>query len=121
MESPAKRRRKNDNKTSPLPARSLDFFFAKQNAKAKSGNEDLRSSRASASNGLVEADSTLNDEEFARRLQAEWSAEQETKKPAEPVQQASQTLDSIGSNDGPPNYEANEPPQESNGIAMVLV
>jgi DNA ligase 1 len=81
MESPTKRRRKNDSKPSPTPNRSLDFFFGKQAAKQQQSSGGLK-------NGLVNqrpdttvesADSVfsegLTDEEFARKLQEEWSRE----------------------------------------------
>ena len=78
MESPAKRRKKNDSKASPLPNRSLDFFFGKQVQKQEKpatnggastgrGNDDLQSSEV--------ATSELTDEDLARQLQEQWAQE----------------------------------------------
>lgn len=81
MESPAKRRKKNDSNASPVPSKSLDFFFAKQ--KAKSEGEEVRVANpvASTVNGKEDGipDTGVitihDDEEFARNLQAEWDNE----------------------------------------------
>ena len=69
MESPAKRRKKNDQKPSPLPARSLEFFFAKQHA--KSTEED----KATAGSAAADHGRELTDEELARKLHEEWMRE----------------------------------------------
>ena len=69
MESPAKRRKKNDQKPSPLPARSLEFFFAKQHAKSK--EED----KATAVSVAADHGRELTDEELARKLHEEWMRE----------------------------------------------
>ena len=80
MESPAKRRKKNDSKPSPLPNRSLDFFFGKQgqkrekpalNGKASPEHpKDVTDAAAASTDGLT-------DEELARKLQEEWAREDE--------------------------------------------
>jgi DNA ligase 1 len=83
MESPAKRRKKNSTKASPLPARSLDFFFAKQNAKAR--GEDAKIGNPAGEGGIAQREDTStagaaavqDDEEFARRLQAQWDQDHE--------------------------------------------
>lgn len=82
MNSPAKRRKKNDSKASPLPARSLDFFFAKQSAKVSDNTASTPKSDANEQEQDFpgdEANATQDDEEFARKLQAEWDNEQEVK------------------------------------------
>ena len=75
MESPAKRRKKNDSKASPLPNRGLDFFFGKQaanqkkpevNGTAPTGGKDATIETSDAGEGLT-------DEELARKLQEEWA------------------------------------------------
>ena len=73
MDSPSKRRKKNDGSSKPV--RKLDFFFAKQNARAAAATEN-------APRAIVESDapqavdpSNLTDEEYARRLQEEWNKE----------------------------------------------
>ena len=96
MESPAKRRKKNDRKTSPPPARSLDFFFAKQNAKAR--GEDAKIAQPVTDDvdgqGLTvphgRANKAQDDEQFARKLQAEWDNEQDKKMIVDPAQGVSQ-------------------------------
>ena len=76
MESPAKRRKKNDPKTSPLPGRSLDFFFSRQNDKA---NKDIasaaRDNPAQQAEPETDAFHHLTDEELARKLHEEWAKE----------------------------------------------
>jgi hypothetical protein len=74
MESPAKRRKKNDQKPSPLGARSLDFFFAKQNSKATKGSNS-EEVEATASAGSRDNGRHLTDEELARKLHDEWAKE----------------------------------------------
>lgn len=83
MESPTKRRKKNDNKGSSLQARSLDFFFAKQNAIAEGDHSKTNNTVTKAANGEAEGapdttvDSIQDDEDFARKLQAKWDNENE--------------------------------------------
>ena len=74
MESPAKKRKKNDSKASPLPARSLDFFFGKQKEQAKLAtvNGVLGSHQEQ---GDEVPNSGLTDEELARQLQEQWAQE----------------------------------------------
>jgi DNA ligase 1 len=108
MESPAKRRKKNDSKASPLPARNLDFFFAKQNAKAKGERANLpgnlENDLKDRANGNLKANNggVLSDEEYARKLQAEWdnkneqtpniASSQEASRPEEDDRQDNQLL-----------------------------
>jgi DNA ligase-1 len=75
MESPAKRRKKNDQKPSPLPARSLDFFFAKQNDNATKSTKSTEEVQATASPVTRDEGRALTDEELARKLQEEWAKE----------------------------------------------
>ena len=74
MESPAKKRKKNETKASPLPARGLDFFFAKQKDKATKPEvgDVIRSSLES--NGDSEGQG-LTDEQLARKLHSQWAQE----------------------------------------------
>ena len=96
MESPAKRRKKNDRKTSPPPARSLDFFFAKQNAKARGEDAKIAQSVTGDIDGQdltvlhSQANKAQDDEQFARKLQAEWDNEQDKKVIVDPAQGVSQ-------------------------------
>ena len=75
MESPAKRRKKNDSKPSPLPSRGLDFFFGKQAAKQKKPEVDSKSfeSGKDTPKGTEDNGEGLTDEELARKLQEEWA------------------------------------------------
>jgi DNA ligase 1 len=70
-QSPAKKRKKNNTQASPIPTRSLDYFFGKQRAdpapaKQTAVNEDEDNGAGSAS---------LTDEELARSLQQQFDEE----------------------------------------------
>ncbi|CAI6338858.1 unnamed protein product [Periconia digitata] len=74
MGSPTKRRKKNDGSSQPV--RNLNYFFAKQRANAKPDAEQPKDETPTTVDGLNEGDdSTLTDEQLARKLQAEWDAE----------------------------------------------
>ena len=73
MESPAKRRKKNDQKPSPLPARSLDFFFAKQNGKATKNATSTEEDQSEKGPGIADDCRVLTDEELARKLHEQWT------------------------------------------------
>ncbi|KAI2475719.1 DNA ligase [Pyrenophora tritici-repentis] len=79
MNSPSKRRKKNDG--SGKPVRSLDYFFAKQTAKATSKDAPTNTSAS------AEDDTTgLTDEELARKLQEQFDKEdQERAQDVEPA------------------------------------
>jgi DNA ligase-1 len=77
MESPAKRRKKNEQKSSPLPARSLDFFFAKQNAKPAKSTKSIEVVQTSESQTARDYGRQLTDEELARKLHEQWMKEDE--------------------------------------------
>ncbi|KAF3004798.1 hypothetical protein E8E13_003085 [Curvularia kusanoi] len=74
MDSPSKRRKKNDGSSKPV--RKLDFFFAKQNAKAAAVTDDAPKNTANSNAPQVVDPSNLTDEEYARRLQEEWNKEE---------------------------------------------
>jgi DNA ligase 1 len=75
MESPTKRRKKNDQKPSQLPERSIDFFFAKQNDKATQSTRFSETIQATASPVTGDGEQHLTDEELARKLHEEWAKE----------------------------------------------
>jgi DNA ligase 1 len=75
MESPTKRRKKNDQKPSQLPERSIDFFFAKQNDKATQSTKFSETIQATASPVTGDGEQHLTDEELARKLHEEWTKE----------------------------------------------
>lgn len=72
MESPSKRRKKNDSKPAPVAHRSLDFFFRKQTQQSVA----LPSSPSEQDQSI--AKQPLSDEELARKLQEEWAKEDES-------------------------------------------
>ena len=95
MNSPSKRRKKNDG--SGKPVRSLDYFFAKQTAKATAKDAPTN---AGPSEPPVDEDNTgLTDEELARKLQEQWDKED---------QQQAQNQEPVSSN------ELYEEPQKAN-------
>ncbi|KAF1828842.1 ATP-dependent DNA ligase [Decorospora gaudefroyi] len=71
MNSPAKRRKKNDG--SGLPVRSLDYFFAKQTAKATTKDAPTKPDDEQARTQPDDAE--LTDEQLARKLQEQWDRE----------------------------------------------
>lgn len=73
MNSPSKRRKKNDGSSKPV--RKLDFFFAKQTAKAAAAAANDASSTSTPDAALPVDPSNLTDEEYARKLQEEWDKE----------------------------------------------
>ncbi|XPS68549.1 hypothetical protein M3J09_000836 [Ascochyta lentis] len=73
MDSPSKRRKKNDGSSKPI--RKLDFFFAKQTAKAAAAGTDATKNTTEANSPQVIDPSNLTDEEYARKLQEEWNNE----------------------------------------------
>lgn len=81
MSTPSKRRKTNNHQSSPQTVGSLDFFFSKQKGEKapKKTDEDARSQDFSnghlGSQGRDSHDieaQTLTDEEYARKVQAEW-------------------------------------------------
>ncbi len=87
MSTPNKRRKTNNHKPSPQTVRSLDFFFGKpkaEHAPKKQVDGEPIPDESSTYQVRPEAENTepgakdLTDEEFARRLQAEWN-EKESK------------------------------------------
>ena len=70
--SPAKKRKLNNGgKTSSAPAKSLEYFFSKQNSIASSKLKIASENLELGSNDVPQ----LTDEELARKLQAEWDEE----------------------------------------------
>ena len=80
MSTPNKRRKKNDYNSSPQPIKSLDYFFGKQREKNDEQTQVTRANGTDNDNHLGsvnDEDHTgdLTDEQLARKLQAEWDAE----------------------------------------------
>lgn len=73
MSSPAKKRKRNDYKAADQPARGLDYFFAKQKEKKQEQEADGVEKEPKAAD--EEEGYGLTDEELARKLQAQWDAE----------------------------------------------
>jgi DNA ligase-1 len=83
MNSPAKRRKKNDSSSQPV--RKLDYFFAKQTAKA-AANDAPKNVDEGGSTSHAQDATTLTDEEYARKLQDEWNKEEQQQAPqTEPI------------------------------------
>jgi DNA ligase-1 len=83
MNSPAKRRKKNDG--SGQPVRGLDYFFARQTAKA-TPKDAPTNAPTDAEAHTMEDDTGLTDEELARKLQDQWNKEDEERgQPEQPV------------------------------------
>jgi DNA ligase-1 len=78
MGTPSKKRKLNsDSKRSPGASRGLDYFFGKQ-------KQNLPKRPSSDSEQKLEDDgdsSELTDEQFARKLQAQWNQEETTARP----------------------------------------
>ena len=84
MSTPTKRRKTNNHRSTPQAVKSLDFFFTKQKSEAivKGSNREDEAN----DNGVAEESSQLavgdvkkhelTDEEYARRLQAEWNEQE---------------------------------------------
>lgn len=81
MSTPSKRRKTNKHQSSPNVVGSLDFFFTKQKGEEASKKADPPTRSPDFPNGLLgsqEGDrndvklQALTDEEYARKLQAEW-------------------------------------------------
>ena len=72
MNSPSKRRKKNDGSSQPV--RKLEHFFAKQTAKAAAKDAPKSPDETNGAQNVQDA-STLTDEEYARKLQEEWNKE----------------------------------------------
>ncbi|KAH7394032.1 hypothetical protein DE146DRAFT_115178 [Phaeosphaeria sp. MPI-PUGE-AT-0046c] len=83
MNSPSKRRKKNDGSIQPV--RKLEHFFAKQTAKAAAKDTPKPAADEDAARPMVDV-TTLTDEEYARKLQEEWNKEdQHQEQPPDPV------------------------------------
>jgi DNA ligase-1 len=83
MNSPSKRRKNNDGSSQPV--RKLDYFFAKQTAKA-AAKDAPKNAEGGVGALPVQDATTLTDEEFARKLQEEWNKEdQQQGEQPEPV------------------------------------
>lgn len=80
MSTPNKRRKQNDG--NPSPARRLEHFFGKQRAKAEQerveGDVAVTTGVGGGAAGNKNDDEVLTDEQLARKLQAEWDAEETT-------------------------------------------
>jgi DNA ligase-1 len=88
MTSPAKRRKKNDG--SGQPVRSLDYFFAKQTAKATPKDAPTNAAAIVDEAPTDEDTANLTDEQLARKLQEQWDKEdQERRQPEQTKQPAS--------------------------------
>ncbi|TDZ36882.1 DNA ligase 3 [Colletotrichum spinosum] len=82
MPSPTKKRKLNDQSSSGVQSRSLEYFFSKQKQKGTSTPRESLSEAAVAPLSNEANGSELTDEELARKLQAEWDAEVQNERAA---------------------------------------
>lgn len=85
MPSPSKKRKLNDQSSSGVPSRGLEYFFSKQrqNGSTKPKETPKDTPEATPNNHSVNGEnSELTDEELARKLQAEWDAEVQNERAA---------------------------------------
>ncbi|TDZ48240.1 DNA ligase 3 [Colletotrichum trifolii] len=82
MPSPTKKRKLNDQSSSGVQSRSLEYFFSKQKQKGTSTPRESLSEAAIAPLSNEANGSELTDEELARKLQAEWDAEVQNERAA---------------------------------------
>lgn len=82
MESPSKRRKKNDSKPTTVSHRSLDFFFRKQTQQNEGNSQTIQNDGDTAAQESIELEEDhqvskqeFTDEELARRLQEQWAKE----------------------------------------------
>ncbi|KIV97351.1 hypothetical protein PV10_01113 [Exophiala mesophila] len=93
MESPSKRRKKNDSKPTPATHGSLDFFFRKQ------AQQSLASPSSTSAQDQSKSEQSLSDEELARKLQEEWAREDESQSQRINVGETSASSDSAYRNE----------------------
>lgn len=111
MPSPAKKRKRNE---SEIPSRSIKSFFDR--SKSDANPQPATSTHQGNENN------TLTDEEFARKLQAEWDEEERTARQASdpcqgPVPQQSQAELDGGQNTEKP--EADGTPEKQNAAGVL--
>ncbi|GKT55806.1 DNA ligase 1 [Colletotrichum tofieldiae] len=103
MPSPSKKRKLNDQSSSGVPSRGLEYFFSKQKLNGSStpkATSELPSEAAPNSSDSRDQQPELTDEELARKLQAEWDAEVQNERAdstpcPEPVREPSPQSQSI--------------------------
>ena len=127
MSTPSKRRKTNNHQSSPQTVGSLDFFFNKQKGEKAPKKTDEPALPQELSDGhLLSRDgggrdpdwNTLDDEEYARKLQAEW-AEQDRglgapslKLAEEPKQNQAIEIDESIKANGTSKYQHNSSQQQ---------
>ncbi|KAF6836931.1 DNA ligase [Colletotrichum musicola] len=87
MPSPSKKRKLNDQSSSGVPSRGLEYFFSKQRQNGSSTPKETPKATPEVTpipngDGSTETHSELTDEELARKLQAEWDAEVQNERAA---------------------------------------
>ncbi|OAK95207.1 ATP-dependent DNA ligase [Phaeosphaeriaceae sp. SRC1lsM3a] len=120
MNSPSKRRKKNDGSSQPV--RKLEHFFAKQTAKAAAKDTPKATVEEGVATSLDAI--ALTDEEYARKLQEEWNREErQQEQQADPVisselyEDPTETLNGAtgGSVNGKTKSPSAEPPSDTAG------
>ncbi|KAJ5007742.1 DNA ligase 3 [Colletotrichum sp. SAR 10_99] len=85
MPSPSKKRKLNDQSSSGVPSRGLEYFFSKQRQNGSTTPRETPKDTPEAtpnSHSVNGENSELTDEELARKLQAEWDAEVQNERAA---------------------------------------
>ncbi|KAK5047780.1 hypothetical protein LTR84_006445 [Exophiala bonariae] len=96
MESPSKRRKKNDSKSTTVPHRNLDFFFRKKsNLPLKTPASDSSIQGLPDERDQSTSEHALTDEELARKLQAEWEREDQQNLSTEPETDPTSRIDHV--------------------------
>ncbi|GKT43410.1 DNA ligase 3 [Colletotrichum spaethianum] len=114
MPSPSKKRKLNDQSSSGVPSRGLEYFFSKQKQNGTStakATPELTPEVVSNGSGLGDQQPELTDEELARKLQAEWDAEVQNERadstpcpePAKEPSPQSQSGTTVQSSEGKPD------------------
>ncbi|KXH39982.1 DNA ligase I [Colletotrichum simmondsii] len=78
MPSPSKKRKLNDQSSTGVPSRGLEYFFSKQKQNGTSSPKPTTEPAPEVipnDTGSADQQPELTDEELARKLQAEWDAE----------------------------------------------
>ncbi|KAF6809434.1 DNA ligase [Colletotrichum sojae] len=120
MPSPSKKRKLNDQSSSGVPSRGLEYFFSKQRQNGSSTPKETPKATPEVTPngaGSTETHSELTDEELARKLQAEWDAEVQNERAASTPCPENSPVTSLQLSQG---EKASTPVAEPSKVAAVL-
>jgi DNA ligase-1 len=110
MSSPAKKRKLNSGaKQQSVPAKGLEYFFAKQRQNGSSSNTPSSQDSTAQSSQPSDANGHLTDEELAKKLQAEWDAEVRGSSGQNTPQPQNQSSDAVVADAGSSTPETHTP------------